>query len=42
MMEALKQIKNSMIVNPLNKLLDLQNLIKEESSTKELCKLFIK
>ena len=41
-MEIIKQKINSKTGNPLNKLLDLQTLIKEESSTKELCKLFIK
>jgi hypothetical protein len=40
MMEALKQKYNSKTVNSLNKLLDLQTLIKAESSSKELCKLF--
>ena len=41
MVETLKKKYISKQENSLNKLLDLQNQIKKESITKELCKLII-
>ena len=40
MMDSLKKKYNSKQENFLNKLLDLQNQIKRESTTKELCNSF--